>query len=142
MEEPTLAFEMRPSVFSDEELREVARLRRGLSRRGAQEMLYALRAMRVLAVALRDDEHISEDQGGALLWLGDPDAPQTWRLSHLAALGRVPDPAELIGCALALAELRPTAADARVMVRRMRGVAETGASGPRPRGPSPWERTS
>jgi hypothetical protein len=132
---------MRPPVFSDEELRGVKRLRRGLSRRGAQEMLYAQHAAHVLALAFRDEDHISDDQATTLLWLGDPAAPHTWRLSHLAALGRVPDPAELIGCALALAELRPTASDARVMVRRMRGIAGLRSSGPRRRRPAPWERS-
>jgi hypothetical protein len=133
----------RPPVISEEELREVQRARRRpLSRRALQDAVYALRAVSVLKLALSEPERFDVEELGALLWLGDPDRPESWRNTHLTALGRVRDPVDLIAAALVLAERRPTADEARAMVRRMGGTGGGRTPEPRPPRPAPWERRS
>lgn len=111
----------RPRVFSDKELWDASSVTRGSgTRRSAQEAAYAVRAVAVLRWALSAPEDLS-----AVLWLGDPARPETWRWTLLAALGRFRDPVTLVTAALLVAEQRPSAREGAALLRGIRREMES-----------------
>ena len=113
----------RPRVFTDEVLDRVVRsgiasARRVTTRRGAQDLVYRLRAVTVIEQFRR----IYPQEAGPLVWLFKPGdmRGETWRHSLLTELGRGERPQWIVAAALQIASLQPPAKEGIRLIRQWR----------------------
>jgi hypothetical protein len=120
----------RPEVFTDEALERAVRSgvsasRRVTSRRGAQDLVYRIRAVAVI----ERFRELYPAEAKPLEWLFEPGdmRGETWRHSLLTELGRAEKPQWIIVIAQRLAELQPTTKTGIRLIRQYRRALEAGA---------------
>lgn len=113
----------RPEVFSEEALMRVVAsgvspARRVTTKRGAQDLMYRVRAV----VVIDRFRRLYSDEAAPLGWLCMPGdmRGETWRHSLLTELGRITNPQVLIPVALHVARLQPNTKHGIRLIRNLR----------------------
>jgi hypothetical protein len=113
----------RPQVFSEEALARVlasgvSPTRHVTTKRGAQDLMYRVRAVLVIDRFRQLYPH----EAASLAWLCMPSdmRGETWRHSLLTELGRITNPQALIPVALHVARLRPSTKEGIRLIRQLR----------------------
>lgn len=113
----------RPEVFSEEQLElalraGVAASRRVRSKRGAQDLVYRIRA----AYIIEEYRRIYPSESEPLKWLFYPGdmRGETWRHSLLTELGRARTPQQVVAAAIYIANRQPPTKAGIRMIRRVR----------------------
>jgi hypothetical protein len=113
----------RPTVFSDDVLEwalrsGVAAARRVTTRRGAQDLVYRLRAV----VVIEEYRKHYPAEAESLEWLFKPGdlRGETWRHSLLTEIGRAHHPQLIIPIAQRISAVKPTTKDGIRLIRLMR----------------------
>jgi hypothetical protein len=119
----------RPEVFTAEALEQarrsgVAAARHVKTRRGAQDLVYRIRAVAVI----ERYREIYPEEATPLEWLFKPGdmRGETWRHSLLTELGRARRPQWIIAIALRITQLKPPAKQGVRLIRRWRQALEEG----------------